>query len=75
MVHGVLNHTEGRQFDEADATVSLSRETLDAFMLQQITLEEAMENDDVKISGEQDALSEMMSCLDDFEFWFNIVTP
>lgn len=75
MVHGVLNHTEGRQFDEADATVSLSRETLDTFMLQQITLEEAMEKGDVTVSGEQGALNEMMSCLDDFEFWFNIVTP
>ena len=75
MVNGVLNHTVGGEFDDADATISMTRETLNQFMLKKISMEGAIDQGEVKISGEQDKLSELLSCLDDFEFWFNIVTP
>lgn len=75
MVHGVLNHSEGRLFDDADATINMTRDTLNGFMLQEITLEKAIEDGKVTVEGDQDKLTELVSCLDDFEFWFNIVTP
>ena len=75
MVNGVLNHSEGRQFDEADATISMTRDTLNGFMLQETTLEQAVEDGEVTVEGDQATLTELVSCLDDFEFWFNIVTP
>ena len=73
--NGVLNHTEGRQASNADATVTLSRDTLNKIILQETKLADAISAGDVKVSGNQAKLSEMVSYLDNFEFWFNIVTP
>jgi alkyl sulfatase BDS1-like metallo-beta-lactamase superfamily hydrolase len=75
MVNGVLNHTPNRQAAKADATITLSRETLNQIVLQQTTLKAAIGSGDVKIAGSQAKLEEMLSYLDSFEFWFNIVTP
>ena len=60
---------------DADATITLSRETLNQIVLKQATLEEAIDSGDVKITGNKAKLDEMLSYLDTFEFWFNIVTP
>jgi len=73
--NGVLNHTEGMKAADADATVTLSRETLDNIVLQQTTLADAVSSGKMKIDGSQDKLKDVVSYLDNFEFWFNIVTP
>ena len=75
MIHGVLNHTAHRQAAKADATITLTRETLNQIVLQQTTLKDAIDAGDVEIAGSQAKLEEMLSYLDSFEFWFNIVTP
>lgn len=72
--NGVLNHTANRQADDADATVKLTRDTLKDFILKQTALADAISSDDVKISGDQAKLEELVSYLDTFPFWFNIVT-
>jgi alkyl sulfatase BDS1-like metallo-beta-lactamase superfamily hydrolase len=73
--NGVLNHTEGWQANNADATVSLTRNTLNKIILQETKLTDAISTGDVKVSGNQAKLNEMVSYLDNFEFWFPIVTP
>jgi alkyl sulfatase BDS1-like metallo-beta-lactamase superfamily hydrolase len=73
--NGVLNHTESRQANNADATVSLSRDMLNKIILQETKLADAISAGDVKVSGNQAKLTEMVSYLDNFEFWFPIVTP
>jgi len=75
MVHGVLNHTAGRQARDADATVTLNRETLDRIVLQETKLADAIAAGDVEVAGDETKLEAMLSYLDDFEFWFEIVTP
>jgi alkyl sulfatase BDS1-like metallo-beta-lactamase superfamily hydrolase len=30
---------------------------------------------DIKVNGDQGKLDELMSYMDNFDFWFNIVTP
>ena len=75
MTNGVLNHTSGRQAANAEATITLTRETLNQIVLQETTLKDAIESGKVKIAGNQAKLHEMLSYLDSFEFWFNIVTP
>jgi linear primary-alkylsulfatase len=75
MTNGVLNHTPGAQADKADATIMLSRGTLNQIILKETTLKKAVDSGDVKITGSQAKLEEMLSYLDSFEFWFNIVTP
>ena len=44
-------------------------------MLQQTTLDAAVGAGDVTVEGDQAKLGELVSYLDTFEFWFNIVTP
>jgi hypothetical protein len=39
------------------------------------TLKDAIDSGSVKIAGSQAKLEEMLSYLDSFDFWFNIVTP
>lgn len=75
MVNGVLNHTPARHAKNADATVTLSRQTLNQIVLKQTTLKDAIGAGSVKITGSEGKLGEMLSYLDTFEFWFPIVTP
>lgn len=60
-------------FDGNPAT--LSRDTLNKIILQETKLADAISSGDVKISGDQEKLGELVSYLDSFELWFNIVTP
>jgi len=73
--NGVLNNTAGLQAQKADATITLSRETLDNLVLGQTKLDKAIADGDVKISGDSNKLGQLVSYLDTFDFWFNIVTP
>jgi alkyl sulfatase BDS1-like metallo-beta-lactamase superfamily hydrolase len=75
MENGVLNHTANRQAEDADATVTLSRATLNKVILQEVRLADAVQSGDVKIAGNRAKLDELLSYLDRFEFWFDIVTP
>ena len=74
MVHGVLNHTSNRQADKVNATITLSRETLNQSVLRETTMKDAIDSGVVNIAGSQAKLEEMLSHLDTFDFWFNIVT-
>ncbi|WP_424630356.1 alkyl/aryl-sulfatase [Bradyrhizobium sp. SYSU BS000235] len=73
--NGVLNHTANKRADNVDATITLSRDTLNNIILQQTKLDDAISAGRVKISGDQAKLRDVVSSLDNFEFWFNIVTP
>ncbi|WBF47582.1 alkyl/aryl-sulfatase [Serratia rubidaea] len=73
--NGVLNHTAGVQAQNADATLTLSRDTLNKIILKEETLQQAEKNGGLKINGSADKVNELLSYMDKFEFWFNIVTP
>lgn len=73
--NGVLNHTTDAQAEDADATISMSRDTLNRIILKQETVQQAKDNGDMKITGNGAKLDELMSYMDKFDFWFNIVTP
>jgi alkyl sulfatase BDS1-like metallo-beta-lactamase superfamily hydrolase len=73
--NGVLNHTANHQANNADATVTLTRDTLNKIILKETSAADAISAGTVKISGDRAKLDELMSHLDSFEFWFNIVTP
>jgi len=73
--NGVLNHTTNAQAKDADATITLDRTTLNDIILKKETLKQAMDKGDVKVSGDRAKLEEMLSYMDTFDFWFNIVTP
>ncbi|MFY9995768.1 MAG: alkyl sulfatase dimerization domain-containing protein [Leclercia sp.] len=73
--NGVLNHSANTFAKDADATITLNRATLNSIILKQETLKQAQEKGEVTITGNAAKLDEMLSYMDKFDFWFNIVTP
>jgi alkyl sulfatase BDS1-like metallo-beta-lactamase superfamily hydrolase len=73
--NGVLNHTADAEATNADATITLNRDTLNKIILKEVTLKQAQDSGDVKITGDSTKLDQMLGSMDKFEFWFNIVTP
>ena len=73
--NGVLNHTADAQSDKADATISLSRDTLNKIVLKEESLQQAKDKGEVKFTGDASKLDDLLNSMDKFEFWFNIVTP
>jgi len=71
--NAVLNH--GKPLAQPEATVTLSKATLDAIQLKETTLEQAIARGEVKVDGRREALGEFLGLLDTFPFWFNVVTP
>ncbi|MGZ0749287.1 alkyl/aryl-sulfatase [Kluyvera sichuanensis] len=73
--NGVLNHSANAQASNADASITLNRATLNKIILKEETLKQAENQGDVRISGNHAKVDELLSYMDKFEFWFNIVTP
>ncbi|PNS13278.1 hypothetical protein COO59_00155 [Mixta theicola] len=73
--NGVLNHTANSAAQNPDATITLSRDTLNKIILKEESLDDAKSKGDVKITGNGDKLNELLGYMDKFEFWFNMVTP
>lgn len=73
--NAVLNYAKNRQDPKADVTLALSKAALNAVLLKEATLEQKIASGEIKLDGRKEALGEFMGLLDDFPFWFNIVTP
>ncbi|MDA8514727.1 MBL fold metallo-hydrolase [Citrobacter sp. Igbk 14] len=73
--NGVLNHSANAQASDADASIVLNRATLNKIILKEESLKQAKEKGEVTITGNQAKVDEFLSYLDNFDFWFNIVTP
>lgn len=71
--NAVLNH--GPALDEADATLTLSKATLDRIQLGEVKLADTVKSGEVKVSGNPEAAKDMFSLIEAPDFWFNIVTP
>jgi alkyl sulfatase BDS1-like metallo-beta-lactamase superfamily hydrolase len=73
--NSALTHVKNQQVAGADATVTLSRATLDAVTLKQTTFPEAVQSGQVKIDGNRAKLGELFGMLDNFELMFPVVEP
>ncbi len=73
--NAALSHIAGRQADDANASISLTRQKLNDILLGETTFEKEVSAGNIGITGDANALGELLSMLDTFEFWFNIVTP
>ncbi len=73
--NGVLNNTAEAEAKDADTSITLSRDTLNSIVLGETKLDAAVKDGKVKITGDAEKLTQLVSMLDNFEFWFNIVTP
>jgi len=75
IVNGTLNHLLGPATVEPDARVKLSRAALDRLVLGRTT--PAEEEAAGELAGDPDLapLEQLLSLLDEFEFWFNVIEP
>ena len=73
--HATLTYRTGVQDDNAQATVSMTRSTLDQILLQQTTFSEAVKAGLIQISGEPNAFFGLLQMLEVPSGDFPIVTP
>ncbi len=74
MENSVLNYTR-EAITDSDVSLTLSKTVLDNVQLGNVTLESAVADGDLVIEGDAQVFKDFMGMLDDFKFWFNIVTP
>jgi alkyl sulfatase BDS1-like metallo-beta-lactamase superfamily hydrolase len=72
--NSAIHYSKGRSLPSADASIVISRADLNDVMLGAATLEKQIVAGKAKLSGDTQKLARFVSCLDTFEFWFNIVT-
>ena len=70
----VLNHTQN-QAENADVSLVMTMETMNAIQLQELDFDEAITNGKVQLEGDRAVFDNFMGMLDNYNFWFNIVTP
>lgn len=70
----VLIHTK-KQSDKPNVTLTLRKSVLDDVQLGNVTLENAIANGGIQLSGDKEVFKDFVGMLDNFNFWFNIVTP
>jgi alkyl sulfatase BDS1-like metallo-beta-lactamase superfamily hydrolase len=73
--NAALTYVSGKLAKDADATLTLSRATLDAILLQQQTVAAAAQAGQLKIDGDSPKVTELLNLLDDFDPAFEIVEP
>ncbi|HUP09165.1 MAG TPA: alkyl sulfatase dimerization domain-containing protein [Caldimonas sp.] len=69
-----LTHRKGAS-PKPDATITLTRGTLDAVSLRQTTMQQALQSGAVRIEGHGEAVALLFGALETFEPAFPIVTP
>jgi alkyl sulfatase BDS1-like metallo-beta-lactamase superfamily hydrolase len=73
--NGVLHHKRERLHAEPDATVFLSRQVFNAIATKQATFLGRILAGEIRVEGSLVTFLSMMSCIDEPDPWFDIVTP
>lgn len=73
--NSVLRYRTGSDGAPTDATVTLTRPVLNQIVGGAATFEQKISAGEVKVEGRREALGELLSLMDIFASWFNIVTP
>lgn len=73
--NAVLNHTDSIQAKNADATITLTRDALNKIILKESSFRKEGKAGNLKIEGSKLKVEELFLLMDQFDFWFNIVTP
>lgn len=72
--NAVLNHTSN-QHKRFDVSLDMTMKTMNAIQLKEITMKEAIDSEKIKITGSKKLVTDFFSMLDNFDFWFDIITP
>lgn len=72
--NSVLNHT-ANQHKKSDVALTMTMATMNGIQLKEFTLNEAIKSGKIKLSGNKKIVTDFFAMLDNFDFWFNVVTP
>src|SRR5271167_1614625 len=72
--NSAIHHSTGRSLPNADASIVMSRADFNDVMLGTATMAKQIVAGKAKLTGDPQKLAKFVSCLDKFDFWFNIVT-
>jgi len=70
-----LNNIEGIQSASADVTIVINRSDLNLMLMKVKSFPELMKSGAIKFDGDINAFVSILQMLEEFPFWFNIVTP
>lgn len=73
--NSALHYSPDRTAKSADATITMTRADLNSIMMGQTNMQKLVMSGSAKIDGDSQKLGDFVSWLDNFDFWFNIVTP
>ncbi|REG61223.1 alkyl sulfatase BDS1-like metallo-beta-lactamase superfamily hydrolase [Paraburkholderia sp. BL6669N2] len=73
--NSALHYSKGRTSKSADASLTMTRADLNDVMLGTATMPNLVMSGKAKITGNAQKLGEFVTWLDNFDFFFNIVTP
>ena len=73
--NSALTHMADAQAENADATVTLTRATLDEISLQKLTFPAALQSGQIAVSGKREKLVELLGMFETFTPGFPIVEP
>ncbi len=72
--NGVLNYRK-KLSEKPDATISLTKDEFNGLIGGLVKIDDLTKSGKIKVDGNAQKFNEMLSAMDKFEFWFNIVTP
>ncbi|MGD8111600.1 alkyl/aryl-sulfatase [Vibrio sp. TRT 17S01] len=72
--NSVLKSYSDMQFEQADLTITLTRQAFEKMITKQSKLENEIKHGSFKVN-DQVKFNELMSVFDQFEMWFGVVTP
>jgi len=70
-----LNNIENIQDPKANLTVTLNRKDLNRLLLKQRSFKQLVQSGAMKLEGNGKLFGQLLTMMDKFPFWFNIVTP
>lgn len=70
-----LNNIANVQSDNADVTVTINRKDLDLMLLKQASFKQLVASKAMRFDGDGGAFAQLLMMLEEFPFWFNVVTP
>jgi alkyl sulfatase BDS1-like metallo-beta-lactamase superfamily hydrolase len=73
--YGVLQYHKDQQADDADASLTMDRSTLNEIIGGKLTVDGGVVDGKIKIDGSPDKFEEFVELLDSFDPWYQVVMP
>ena len=73
--YGVLQYHKDQQADDADASLTMDRSTLNEIIGGKLKVDQGVVDGKIKIDGTPEKFEEFVSLLDTFDPWYQVVMP